>query len=455
MPGAVEVIAAFGFQRAPEIVQYATKNSLELAVACTLLEKESNARNVFGHDNVDTGGTYVKGAEVTVAAYKAYLVWRDEPARRQRGWPSRMQGVGPAQLTWFSYQDMADQRGGCWRWEVNVDVGFGIFANHIKNLGDIWQAAKAYNGKAVYADDFMPKLAQWRKRLAPTSEEPTVSNKNSSSRGGTPISLIAVHTNEGPNDSTGSPDPGAENLITWMENNGVSYHVVVDDDSRPRQVTDDRASWSLRTGNARSLNVCFIGRAAFSRAEWLRHDNMLRLGADQVREWCDRYGIPKVKLTAAQVGADQRGVCGHWDWTVGKRDGSHTDPGPNFPWDVFIQLVNGTEEEDMTPEQALMLDIVFDQLTGPGNAKRIKDKQPIVWGWDTKRYLGDGEAQEKLTVVDLLRVQDRESMSRLGLDGRPSEGRETQRGDILNIAAKSSNTTVNPGVAAGSGEAPQ
>jgi hypothetical protein len=39
------------------------------------------------------------------------------------------------------------------------------------------------------------------------------------------------------------------------------------------------------------------------------------------------------------VAAGKSGVIGHVDWTVGKRDGSHTDPGPNFPWDVLMARV--------------------------------------------------------------------------------------------------------------------
>lgn len=270
-----------------------------------------------------------------------------------------------------------------------------------------------------------------------------MSDKNSSSRGGATITLVAIHTNEGPNPAGDEGrDRSAENLVAWMEANGVSYHVIVDDDTAVRQVSDGRASWSLRTGNSRSLNLCFIGYARFSRAEWLAHQNMLRLAANQVRAWCDHYGIPKRKLTAAQVGANERGICGHWDWTVGKKDGSHTDPGAGFPWDVFIDLVNGTTspttpEDDMTPAQAAMLEIVFDQITGPGNAERIKAGKPLEWGWLTKRYLNEGESQVRITPVDILRESlDREAMSRIGLEDRPSEGRETQRGNLLNIAAE-------------------
>ena len=168
----------------------------------------------------------------------------------------------------------------------------------------------------------------------------------SSSRNGTPITLIAVHTNEGPNPAgDAGRDQSAENLARYMEgtpeSSGVSYHKVVDDDSVVNFVPDSVMCWALRSGNKRSLNICMTGYAAMTRAQWLEHDGMLRLCAAEVRAWCDTHGIPKVKLSSADVGADRSGICGHVNWTEGKRDGTHTDPGTSFPWDVFMGYVIG------------------------------------------------------------------------------------------------------------------
>lgn len=166
------IAAAFPtWQRVAEVVSLAGAAGLDLASACTLMEKESNTRNVFGSDAVETGGTYVKDEPVTREKYLAYKAWRNEPYRRQHALPSRMQGVGPLQLTWWSYQDDADAEGGCWDWAVNTKVGFRIFAKHLVSFrGDVWQAAKAYNGKDSYADDFVVKHRRWQERL--TSEPP-------------------------------------------------------------------------------------------------------------------------------------------------------------------------------------------------------------------------------------------------------------------------------------------
>lgn len=158
--------------------------------------------------------------------------------------------------------------------------------------------------------------------------------RGSESRQGTRISLISVHTSEGATTAAG--------LMHFLDQPGVeaSYHVLVDDSTTIRYLPDDVAVWAMLSGNHRSVQVCLTGFARWPRSEWLAHDGMLRRAAAVVWDWCLAHNLPPVKLTPAQVGADFSGVCGHWDWTLGKRDGTHTDPGPNFPWDVFIRYVN-------------------------------------------------------------------------------------------------------------------
>lgn len=162
--------------------------------------------------------------------------------------------------------------------------------------------------------------------------------RGSQSRAGTPISLIAVHTSEGATKAT--------DLQHYLDGPTVeaSYHVLVDDTTTLIYLPDDVACWAMLSGNGRALQVCLTGFAAWTREEWLSHDGMLRRGAAVVQKWCTLHQIPAKKLTPTQVGSDWWGICGHWDWTLGKRDGTHTDPGPNFPWDVFISYVTGSTQ---------------------------------------------------------------------------------------------------------------
>lgn len=258
----------------------------------------------------------------------------------------------------------------------------------------------------------------------------------SSPRNGYKPFLVAIHTNEGPNPADVFPDRTAENLANYMDGAQVSYHFIEDDDSEVSYVPDyvNRYSWSLRTGNLRSVNICFTGYAEWSRAEWLRHPNMLARGAARAREICDRLGIPKVKLTAAQVGADKAGICAHHDWTIGKRDGSHTDPGAGFPWDVFIDLVNGgaSQEDDMFSDtDRAKLDTVLNQLTGSHSPVKAWDFP----GFKVPLYDVPEEQWPSFTVMEALAELCTKHLSRIQRD-EPSAVKEDGRGDVQNIDAR-------------------
>jgi hypothetical protein len=163
---AAEVLAKHRTQRAAEVVELAAAAGLELAAAATLLEKESDGgNNVFGHDDVETGGFYKKGGQVTEEAYRNYKAHRKEFGA---------QGVGPTQLTLPAFQDRADARGGTFDFRVNCQVGFEILAEHIQANG-VHDGFRAYNGSGPkaerYADDAVNKLDVWRSRLAGTVGE--------------------------------------------------------------------------------------------------------------------------------------------------------------------------------------------------------------------------------------------------------------------------------------------
>jgi hypothetical protein len=167
--GAAESLAAWGIIRAPEVVDLAAQVGLDLASAATLLEIESaGGHNVWGHDGVSTGGAYVKGAEVTAAAYRQYK------ALRQAG-RIKAQGVGPCQLTYPPFQEQADQLGGCWDWRCNVRVGFGVLLGLLRQHG-LHGGFRRYNGSGsaaeAYADKAMARRTRWLARLGDAAGTP-------------------------------------------------------------------------------------------------------------------------------------------------------------------------------------------------------------------------------------------------------------------------------------------
>lgn len=143
---------------------------------------------------------------------------------------------------------------------------------------------------------------------------------------------VCIHTTEN------SPGTPAENVANYQINSRTgSYHVVVDSTGkRLRENTDDWITWSTgNQGNNILLHISFVFRAHYSRSQWLAQDKMLRAGATVVGHWCKKYGFPVKQVSAHGLpGITTHDATRVWGGT------DHTDPGPNFPWDVFLRYVN-------------------------------------------------------------------------------------------------------------------
>jgi hypothetical protein len=121
---------------------------IPLYVGCAFLKQESGGgRNVFGHDP----SIYSGAGKVTKEKYLRYK------AERKR--TGQMQGVGPMQLTWHTFQDRADRLGGAWRPYVNMLVGFRHIADLHQQNGSWYAAARAYNGSGPMAERYAAEMS--------------------------------------------------------------------------------------------------------------------------------------------------------------------------------------------------------------------------------------------------------------------------------------------------------
>lgn len=184
-------------------------------------------------------------------------------------------------------------------------------------------------------------------------EEPVLNNRpdfneypvwspNKQSRNGTRIDLFLLHTEEG-----GGVKGAADRLARWLGNpaNQVSYHYTVNQDPDDNGVTvcdvvdTDLASWSALSANNRSINLVFAGsRAGWSRDQWMKQSRAIDVAAYLAVQDSKKYGF-SAKVIAPPYTLRPPGISDHCFVTRILRDGSHTDVGPNFPWDFFSQCV--------------------------------------------------------------------------------------------------------------------
>jgi hypothetical protein len=151
------------------IIREARRAHIPIALGFALIEQESEFKNVWGHDpTIFAGGANPKtgrvNPNVTKEDYLEYKRQRDlNPSRRL------MQGVGPAQLTWWEYQDEADRLGGTWDPTYNIRYAFKHLSSLIKANG-LQKGIERYNGTGpaavAYAKSVINRRDKWHRILS-------------------------------------------------------------------------------------------------------------------------------------------------------------------------------------------------------------------------------------------------------------------------------------------------
>jgi hypothetical protein len=185
----------------------------------------------------------------------------------------------------------------------------------------------------AYLDDHPPRLRQFR------------------DRGTTPSGVIVIHTAESQPDESG-PDTGAESVARFIvgRDNYGSYHDLADSDSVVNLVRYDQQAYGDGTGsNPHAYHVSAATQAhrwpTLSR-EWREATvRNMAAGAARYARWLrDEHHItvPARRISRGQSDARVPGFISH-----GERDpGRRSDPGPNFPWDLFLTTYADLMEDD-------------------------------------------------------------------------------------------------------------
>lgn len=165
------------------------------------------------------------------------------------------------------------------------------------------------------------------------------------------IRVIVLHTME-------TPETGvtAESVAAYFARptTKASAHLCVDNNSVVRCVPDGDTAWAAPGANADGLQIEMAGRAAQTPAHWADtySTSVLALAAAAVRTWCQIHGIPARYLTDAQLADGKtKGITTHAQVSRVFKRSDHTDPGKDFPAARFLALVQGAEEDEVTPQE--------------------------------------------------------------------------------------------------------
>lgn len=123
----------------------------------------------------------------------------------------------------------------------------------------------------------------------------------------------------------------------------ASAHECIDADSWVGCVHDEDTAWAAPGANADGWHGELAGMSEQTAAQWTDPYSraVLALAAKRFALRCVKYAIPVRWLTTAQLqDGKSKGLTTHADVTKAKLgDGTHWDPGPNFPRRAFLLAV--------------------------------------------------------------------------------------------------------------------
>jgi hypothetical protein len=171
--------------------------------------------------------------------------------------------------------------------------------------------------------------------------------------------LAVVHSMECP------AIPGiAYKLATgFIQGSKVSPHHMTDPVETIDMVRPGIIGWHCGNGNPVGVGLEVTGYAAWTFQQWTTGDAFaaVRLDAKQAAAVAKHYGIPLRWLSLNQIRAGESGFCTHADISATLGGTNHWDPGPGFPFAIFMRMVQqwagggataGPDAKPLTPSTA-------------------------------------------------------------------------------------------------------
>jgi N-acetyl-anhydromuramyl-L-alanine amidase AmpD len=162
----------------------------------------------------------------------------------------------------------------------------------------------------------------------------------------TQVDWIIVHDMEAGN------TPGrALEVANWFagpDSPQASAHYSVDLGAVVQSVREQDIAWQVQStndlGNRKGIGIEHAGFASQTPEQWASPDSeaMLERSAALTADIAKRWGIPLQWVDAEGLQRGERGFTTHNEITQGLNGGvGHTDPGPSFPFEHYLDLVRG------------------------------------------------------------------------------------------------------------------
>lgn len=125
-----------------------------------------------------------------------------------------------------------------------------------------------------------------------------------------------------------------------------SAHYVIDPLEVVQVVGDHQIAFHAPP-NTDTIGVEHCDPVAGPAARWsdANHSAMLRLSAETVARLCLAYDLPIRRVGPVGLRLGRRGITGHADVSKAWKQTTHTDPGADFPWRLYLDLVQRAADD--------------------------------------------------------------------------------------------------------------
>ena len=111
---------------------------------------------------------------------------------------------------------------------------------------------------------------------------------------------------------------------------------------------DNNIAFAAPGANNDGVHLELAGRANQTREQWMDEFGLLLLeqAAEAAAQYSLKFDIPVKHLSNDELAnKSNKGIVGHVQVSEVFRKSNHTDPGPGFPWDFFIERVQKRRED--------------------------------------------------------------------------------------------------------------